>query len=194
MFVSKRTRADFEEWRLEQEWTASKYAAWERGEKVLAPAKRTTAALREGRSQQEPSGDREADGNSGIGATRLAWSVPLRSSAHTRSFAAVRPRPSKAVDGIRTPCVGLDWAIRFPIGLPMDCGFQVQLAGSEMAEKIDVEVTGKSQFEVAYEMARFILTNMEGRQVKNIKRQELLHLVADCIEALRGIKVKEIIS
>lgn len=68
MFVSKRTRTDFEEWRLEQEWTASKYAAWERGEKVLAPAKRTTAALREGRSrrQQEPSGDREADGNSGI--------------------------------------------------------------------------------------------------------------------------------
>lgn len=76
----------------------------------------------------------------------------------------------------------------------MDCGFPVQLAGSEMAEKIDVEVAGKSQFEVAYEMARFILTNMEGRQVKNIKRQELLHLVADCIEALRGIKVKEIIS
>ncbi|MGY4505594.1 hypothetical protein ACVWYH_009551 [Bradyrhizobium sp. GM24.11] len=63
-----------------------------------------------------------------------------------------------------------------------------------MAEKIDVAVTGKSQFEVAYEMARFILTNMEGRQVKNIKRQELLRLVADCIEALRGIKVKEIIS
>lgn len=63
-----------------------------------------------------------------------------------------------------------------------------------MAEKINVEVTGKSQFEVAYEMARFILTNMEGRQMKTIRRQELLHLVADCIEALRGIKVKEIIS
>lgn len=61
-----------------------------------------------------------------------------------------------------------------------------------MAEKIDVEVTGKSLFEVAYEMARIILVNVEGRQVKNIKRQELLHLVADCIEALRGIKVKEI--
>lgn len=63
-----------------------------------------------------------------------------------------------------------------------------------MAEKINVEVTGKSQFEVAYEMAKFILVNMEGRQVRNIKRQELLHLVADCIEALRGIKVKQIIS
>ncbi|MEH2557594.1 hypothetical protein V1286_005123 [Bradyrhizobium algeriense] len=63
-----------------------------------------------------------------------------------------------------------------------------------MAERIDVEVTGKSQFEVAYEMARFILINMEGRHVKSIKRQEFLHLVADCIDALRGIKVKEILS
>jgi hypothetical protein len=63
-----------------------------------------------------------------------------------------------------------------------------------MAERIDVEVTGKSQFEVAYDMARFILINMEGRRVKGLKRQELLHLVADCIEALRGIRVKEIVS
>ena len=63
-----------------------------------------------------------------------------------------------------------------------------------MAERIDVEVTGKSQFEVAYEMARFILINMEDRQVKKIKRQEFLHLVADCIEALRGIKVREIVG
>lgn len=63
-----------------------------------------------------------------------------------------------------------------------------------MAERINVEVTGKSQFEVAYDMARYILINMEGRQAKSIKRQELLHLVADCIESLRGIKVKQIIS
>jgi hypothetical protein len=54
-----------------------------------------------------------------------------------------------------------------------------------MAEKSDVQVTGKSQFEVAYEMARFILINMEGRQVKSIKRQEFLHLVADCVEAAK---------
>jgi hypothetical protein len=56
---------------------------------------------------------------------------------------------------------------------------QLQLAESEMAERIDVEVTGKSQFEVAYDMARFILINMEGRRVKSLKRQELLHLVAE---------------
>jgi hypothetical protein len=63
-----------------------------------------------------------------------------------------------------------------------------------MAERIDVEVTGKSQFEVAHDMAKFILINMEARQVKRIKRQEFLHLVADCFEALRGIKVREIVS
>ena len=79
----------------------------------------------------------------------------------------------------------------FPPGLQVS---QFQLAESEMAEKIDVEVIGKSQFEVAYDMARFILINMEGRRVKGVKREELLHLVADCTEALRGIKVKQIIS
>lgn len=63
-----------------------------------------------------------------------------------------------------------------------------------MAEKLDVDITGKSQFEVAHEMARFILINMESRQVKKIKRHEFLHLVADCIETLRGIRVKEIVS
>jgi hypothetical protein len=77
---------------------------------------------------------------------------------------------------------------------PLGCCSQFQLAESEMAEKIDVEVTGKSQFEVAYDMARFILINMEGRRVKSVKRHEFLHLVADCTEALRGIKVREIIS
>jgi hypothetical protein len=35
-----------------------------------------------------------------------------------------------------------------------------------MTERVDVEATGKSQFEVAYDMAKFILINMEGRQVK----------------------------
>ncbi|WFU42102.1 hypothetical protein QA640_06305 [Bradyrhizobium sp. CB82] len=63
-----------------------------------------------------------------------------------------------------------------------------------MVERLDIDVTGKSQFEVAHEMARFILINMESRQVKTIKRHEFLHLVADCIETLRGIRVKEIVS
>lgn len=35
-FVSKRTEDDFDAWRQERDWTARKYAAWERGEKVMA--------------------------------------------------------------------------------------------------------------------------------------------------------------
>ena len=35
VFVSKRTDADFEEWRQQHDWTTRKYAAWERGERVL---------------------------------------------------------------------------------------------------------------------------------------------------------------
>jgi len=34
-FLSNRTDADFEEWRAERDWTARKYAAWARGERVL---------------------------------------------------------------------------------------------------------------------------------------------------------------
>lgn len=36
MFLSKRTEDDFEAGRQERDWTARKYAAWERGEKVMA--------------------------------------------------------------------------------------------------------------------------------------------------------------
>jgi len=35
LFLSKRTDADFEEGRQERGWTARKYAAWARGERVL---------------------------------------------------------------------------------------------------------------------------------------------------------------
>jgi len=35
VFLSKRTEADFEEWRQERNWTERKYAAWARGERVL---------------------------------------------------------------------------------------------------------------------------------------------------------------
>jgi hypothetical protein len=35
VFLSKRTEDDFEEWRQEQDWTARKYVAWERGDKLL---------------------------------------------------------------------------------------------------------------------------------------------------------------
>jgi hypothetical protein len=35
VFLSRRTEADFDEWREQRDWTARKYAAWERGERVM---------------------------------------------------------------------------------------------------------------------------------------------------------------
>jgi hypothetical protein len=34
VFFSNRTEADFREWRLQQDWTARKYAMWKAGEKL----------------------------------------------------------------------------------------------------------------------------------------------------------------
>jgi hypothetical protein len=34
VFTAKRTEADFQEWRDQRDWTARKYAMWERGEKM----------------------------------------------------------------------------------------------------------------------------------------------------------------
>ncbi len=34
VFLSKRTEADFQEWRDQQEWTEQKYAMWKRGERM----------------------------------------------------------------------------------------------------------------------------------------------------------------
>jgi hypothetical protein len=34
VFLSKRTEADFQAWREERDWTARKYAMWERGERL----------------------------------------------------------------------------------------------------------------------------------------------------------------
>ena len=34
VFLAKRTEADFQEWRDQQEWTERKYAMWKRGERM----------------------------------------------------------------------------------------------------------------------------------------------------------------
>ena len=34
MLLPNRTEADFQEWRDQRDWTARKYAMWERGEKL----------------------------------------------------------------------------------------------------------------------------------------------------------------
>jgi hypothetical protein len=44
VFLSKRTDADFGEWRDQQAWTARKYAMWERGE--LQPSQKPNTMMR----------------------------------------------------------------------------------------------------------------------------------------------------
>lgn len=56
-----------------------------------------------------------------------------------------------------------------------------------MADKIDVDVTGKSKYEVAQMMAIQILFSVEGKDWKTMKRADYLNAVADSIEALSGI-------
>jgi hypothetical protein len=59
-----------------------------------------------------------------------------------------------------------------------------------MADPIDVDVTGKTKFEVAEEMAHHILINMEKKSWEAVAREEYLHLIADCIDVLSGKKAK----
>jgi hypothetical protein len=44
VFLSKRTEADFQEWRKQRDWTARKYAMWEAGERL--PSQRPTSIMR----------------------------------------------------------------------------------------------------------------------------------------------------
>ena len=44
VFQSKRTEADFQEWRDQRDWTARKYAMWEAGERL--PSQRPTSIMR----------------------------------------------------------------------------------------------------------------------------------------------------
>jgi hypothetical protein len=43
-FLSKRTEADFQEWRDERDWTARKYAMWEAGERM--PTQKPSSLMR----------------------------------------------------------------------------------------------------------------------------------------------------
>ena len=44
VFLSKRTEADFQEWREQRDWMARKYAMWEAGERL--PSQRPTSIMR----------------------------------------------------------------------------------------------------------------------------------------------------
>jgi hypothetical protein len=57
-----------------------------------------------------------------------------------------------------------------------------------MADKIDVDVTGKSKYEVAQEMTRTILWTIERKEhFQGVTRQEYLTTVLQCVTALNGV-------
>ena len=56
-----------------------------------------------------------------------------------------------------------------------------------MADKLDVQVTGKSKYEVAHQMAINII-RAESKDVK--ERKAYFNAVAEAIDALSGIRLK----
>lgn len=57
-----------------------------------------------------------------------------------------------------------------------------------MADKIDVEVTGKSKYEIAHLIALNIFHSIEKKKMGEISRKDYLNAVADAIDALHGIR------
>ena len=47
MFLSKRTKADFQEWRDERDWTERKYALWDAGKRLEPPRIASKGTARE---------------------------------------------------------------------------------------------------------------------------------------------------
>ena len=57
-----------------------------------------------------------------------------------------------------------------------------------MAEKIEVDMTGRSKYDIAHLMAIQILTVIEKKKLEQVTRQEYLDAHADAINALNGGK------
>jgi hypothetical protein len=53
-----------------------------------------------------------------------------------------------------------------------------------MPESMDVQVTGRSRYEMAHQMAIQILTAIEGRALQSVSRLEYLRAHYDCIRVL----------
>jgi hypothetical protein len=51
-------------------------------------------------------------------------------------------------------------------------------------EKIEVEVIGKSRYEIAHRMAMNILTVIEGYKLADVTREQYLSTVTQCVNAL----------
>lgn len=58
-----------------------------------------------------------------------------------------------------------------------------------MADKVQVEVLGKSSAEVAHQMAIQILITVEGKKWEQITRKEYLNTHAQAVDALKGIEI-----
>ena len=55
-----------------------------------------------------------------------------------------------------------------------------------MAEKIEVDMTGRSRYDIAHLMAIQILTVIEKKKLEQVSRTEYLNAHADAIKALNG--------
>ncbi|KYK47670.1 hypothetical protein A1D31_30100 [Bradyrhizobium liaoningense] len=55
-----------------------------------------------------------------------------------------------------------------------------------LADKVNVELGGKSKYEVARQMADTILFSIEGKRMDGITRKEFLKAVEDCMTVLNG--------
>jgi hypothetical protein len=53
-----------------------------------------------------------------------------------------------------------------------------------MADRLDVDVTGKSKYQVAQEMAMTILVNIENKKFSEIKRLDYLEAVYQSMRVL----------
>jgi hypothetical protein len=56
-----------------------------------------------------------------------------------------------------------------------------------MAETTEVQVTGRSKYEMAHQMAIQIITAIEGKSLQNVNRMEYLRAHHDCIQVLSGV-------
>jgi hypothetical protein len=55
-----------------------------------------------------------------------------------------------------------------------------------MSEKLEVEVTGKSKYEVAHQMAHNIIHLIDKKKYADVSRQEYLRAVSESLTVLNG--------
>jgi hypothetical protein len=57
-----------------------------------------------------------------------------------------------------------------------------------MADKLDVQVTGRSKYEVAHQMAINILEVIGKKKLNEVSRKDYLNAVSEAIDALAGVR------